>query len=186
MNSPCNYIATFLTIINVFDGWFVLVQLASPKRPESCGRSARCWGGWVGVLLLLVLIGLSIWLGGKGGDVSVMTGLVINAYLVSKPLSAFFSFPFSFSALWIQVVFWPLWEWLQGKRLWGLQGRRLQGTWQWQWLQRKRLQGGRAPRDAWWREGAWHLLQLLHTLWRHPKLPTGRRWDELRWENVLQ
>ncbi|XP_050984531.1 transmembrane protease serine 13a [Labeo rohita] len=44
--------------------------VASPKRPESCGRSARCWGGWVGVLLLLVLIGLSIWLGVHYGSKS--------------------------------------------------------------------------------------------------------------------
>ncbi|XP_067307100.1 transmembrane protease serine 13a [Pseudorasbora parva] len=34
-----------------------------PKRQESCGRSAKCWGGWVGALVLLVLIGLAIGLG---------------------------------------------------------------------------------------------------------------------------
>ncbi len=75
--------------------WIVLVPLAPPKRQKSCGRSAKCCSGWVGALLVLALIGLAIWLGGKWGDVSVMTGHTINAYLVSKPLSSFFSLPLS-------------------------------------------------------------------------------------------
>ncbi|XP_052432471.1 transmembrane protease serine 13a [Carassius gibelio] len=33
------------------------------KRQKSCGRSAKCWGGWVGALLALALIALAIWLG---------------------------------------------------------------------------------------------------------------------------
>lgn len=53
----------------------------------------------MGVLLVLALIVLAIWLGGKGTDVSVMTGHTINAYLVSKPLSSFFSLPLSL--MWI-------------------------------------------------------------------------------------
>ncbi|KAL1260492.1 hypothetical protein QQF64_008319 [Cirrhinus molitorella] len=44
--------------------------VAPPKRQESCGRSAKCWGGWVGALLLLALIGLAIWLGVHYGSKS--------------------------------------------------------------------------------------------------------------------
>ncbi|KAK9961932.1 hypothetical protein ABG768_007329 [Culter alburnus] len=41
-----------------------------PKSPESCGRSAKCWGGWIGVLLLLALIVMAIWLGVHYGSKS--------------------------------------------------------------------------------------------------------------------
>uniref|UniRef100_A0A8C2CQT6 Transmembrane serine protease 13 n=1 Tax=Cyprinus carpio TaxID=7962 RepID=A0A8C2CQT6_CYPCA len=37
--------------------------VAPPKRQESSGRSAKCWVGWLGALLVLALIGLAIWLG---------------------------------------------------------------------------------------------------------------------------
>ncbi|XP_016423712.1 transmembrane protease serine 13-like [Sinocyclocheilus rhinocerous] len=40
------------------------------KRQKSCGRSAKCWGGWVGALLVLALIGLAIWLGVRYGSKS--------------------------------------------------------------------------------------------------------------------
>ncbi|XP_051534639.1 transmembrane protease serine 13-like isoform X2 [Myxocyprinus asiaticus] len=36
---------------------------ASSKKQGSCGRSAKCYGGLAGALLLLVLLGLAIWLG---------------------------------------------------------------------------------------------------------------------------
>ncbi len=53
----------------------------------------------MGVLLVLALIALATWLGGKGGGISVMTGHTINAYLVSKTLSSFFPLPLSL--MWI-------------------------------------------------------------------------------------
>ncbi|XP_043114106.1 transmembrane protease serine 13a isoform X2 [Puntigrus tetrazona] len=40
------------------------------KRQKSCGRSAKCWGGCVGALLVLALIGLAIWLGVRYGSKS--------------------------------------------------------------------------------------------------------------------
>lgn len=44
------------------------------------------------MLLLLALIVMAIWLGGKGGDVSVMTGHTVYACLVPKPLTSIYLF----------------------------------------------------------------------------------------------
>ncbi|XP_016355857.1 transmembrane protease serine 13a [Sinocyclocheilus anshuiensis] len=44
--------------------------IAPPKRQESCGRSGKGLGGWVGALLVLALIGLAIWLGVRYGSKS--------------------------------------------------------------------------------------------------------------------
>ncbi len=111
-------------------------------------------------------------------------------YLTPSPLFPFTTLTYVDSALWIQVIFWTLWEWLQGTRLrrtgtWKrLQRKRLWGTWQ--WLQRKRLRGKRATQDGRWRDFTWHLLQLLQAVWWHPKLPTDHWWDKLQWEHFLQ
>uniref|UniRef100_UPI003D9C87A0 transmembrane protease serine 13a n=1 Tax=Danio rerio TaxID=7955 RepID=UPI003D9C87A0 len=37
--------------------------VVTPRRQQSCGRTAKCWGGLVGVLLVLGLIAVAIWLG---------------------------------------------------------------------------------------------------------------------------
>lgn len=103
---------------------------------------------------------------------------MLTLYLNPSPLFLFTTLTYVDSASWIQVVFWTLWEWLQGTRL------QRRGTWK--RLQRKRLQGTGTPQDGRWHECTWHLLQLLQAVWWHPKLPTGRRWDELRWEHFLQ
>ncbi|XP_042595126.1 transmembrane protease serine 13-like isoform X1 [Cyprinus carpio] len=53
------------------DAVIITTQHVAPiKKQKSCGRSAKCWGGWVGALLVLVLIGLAIWLGVRYGSKS--------------------------------------------------------------------------------------------------------------------